>query len=80
MRVYVAMWKYPDEEMEISVHNSESGAMQSLTEEVQSFMDDDSFSFDPEEYDDLLADEMLGYDNVDDGTLWVELKIMEVMA
>lgn len=83
MRVYVALWKYPDEEYELSVHETENGAIKAIEEEVSSFCDDDFFSkqgFDPQEYEDLLLGEMLGFDDDDDkGTLWVGIKIQEVV-
>lgn len=80
MRVFVACWKWQDEESELSVHQTETGAINSLAEEVSSFTDDDLFCFDAQEYQDLMAGEMVGYDDLpDQGTLWIWLKIVEVL-
>jgi len=80
MRVFVACWKWQDEEPELSVHQTEIGAIDSLAEEVSSFTDDDLFCFDAQEYQDLMAGEQVGYDDLpDQGTLWVWMKIVEVL-
>lgn len=79
MRVFVACWKWQDEEPELSVHQTETGAIESLIEEVMSFTDDETLSFDAQEYNDLMAGEQIGYDDLpDSGTLWVWLKIVEI--
>ncbi len=81
MKVFVACWKWQDEEPELSVHQTETGAINSLAEEVSSFTDDDLFCFDAQEYQDLMAGEQVGYEDfhADQGMLWVWLKITEVL-
>ncbi len=79
MRVFVATWKWPDEEMAFSVHQTETGAINSLAEEVGSFQDDEEFCFDADEYDSLMASSYVNFDDPDQGTLWVQLKATEVM-
>jgi hypothetical protein len=79
MRIFTALWKWPDEEMEFSLHQTETGAINSLAEEIESFTDDESFCFNASEYERLMEGSYINYEDPDQGTLWVHLVISEVM-
>lgn len=83
-KIWVATWQRSGESPEFSLHQSEGGAIQSLVEEVEDFMGDESFSFDPEEYNDLLAGEQIDFTDVDSDKdpyhLWVGMKLIDVLA
>ena len=84
MTVWMAQWKWPDEEeWESSLHESEAGAFRSLEEEVNSFLDLDEtgFSFEPAEYGDLLAGVDIGIPGGgSDGVDWLMVGIRQRMV
>lgn len=78
-KIYVACWQHPGEKLEMALYATEGGAFDSLAEEIGDAINDDRFSFEPQEYDDILAGEELGYPTDDEEWFYVSVRIMDVL-